>query len=718
MARTLFFGLMLCLCVPALASAQTVAAAPEPTLRGASDANWQSFDDLVAGAKSSMMSAPETALQKARIATEFATQHTGDERRNEALATALWLEAEALTRMNRVAEGRTTLDRAIRLAQTDGKLTKLDGDLALSLARLGEATGDLGLALRSLHKAHDTFAQLGEARGRAMALQGLGSIYDQARDFEREIEYYRRASQVYSDPALDLSAANNIGFALQQLGRYDAAIADFKRALAIAGAMKSTFLQARVLTNLAAVYAKTHRFDEAETAANQALRLLGPRDENGWAPFVWGVKAQLEFERQSIDDAAIYLERAFRGVDLTTTIAPFRDIHEIAYKVYRIKGDYTLAIAHLEAFKRLDDEGRTLSASANLALRAAQFDFAAQRLEIAQLRTDQLKRDISLRESRATTQIAIYGGLAVLSILLLIGIAWSNVSVRRHRNEIAQSNIALTKTVAERDTEIHRRTAVEAELRKAKEKAEQGNRAKAQFLANMSHELRTPLNAIIGFSEVISNEMLGPVGTTPYKTYAGDIYTSGQHLLSILNEILDMARIDSGKVGLTEAEFVLSDAIQAALRVLGEDASGKAVRFVGAENRLALRGDERMVRQIVINLVSNAIKYTRDDGLIEVAIERAKDGCGADLIVRDNGIGIPPDKLALVMEPFSQVNDAFVRGKGGIGLGLSIVKSLAELHGGSLTLTSKVDLGTMARVHFPADRVLEPRKDPVQALAS
>ncbi|HXP23765.1 MAG TPA: ATP-binding protein [Candidatus Sulfotelmatobacter sp.] len=703
MSKTLLAILVLCLLGPAFAGANE----PAPSARVNEDSDWKDFNELVASAKSSMMGNPEAALAIARNAAAFAQNHPGSAHQTEALATSLWLEAEALTRMNRVPEARSTLDHAIQLATQNHKITKLDGDLALSLARIADNSGDVALALRSLHKAHDIFASLGEARSQAMALQGLGSIYDEAHDFDREIEYYHRASRVYSgDPALELSAANNVGFALQQLGRYDEAIADFRRALEISSSLHSDFLKARVLTNLAAVYAKRHQFSNADKAANDALRLLGKNDQNGWAPFVWGVKAELEYERGALDAAASDLEKTFRGVDLSTTIAPFRDIHEIAYKVYRAKGNQPLALAHLEAFKRLDDEGRSLSASANLALIGARFDFATQQLEIEHLKSEQLKRDISLRESRAATQTAIFSSLLLLSILLIMWISWRNLSVRRHRNEITRANITLTKTLAERDIEIERRIEIESELRQAKDAAEEANRAKAQFLANMSHELRTPLNAIIGFSEIMSNETLGPVGTQAYKGYASDIVASGRHLLSILNDILDMARIDAGKITPADDDLVLGDVVENALRVFADEVRepGKKIRVSSANPDLRVRADERMLRQILINLISNAVKFTRNNGLIEIRIEPTEDGI--DLVVRDNGIGIPEDKLALVMEPFGHADDAFARSRGGIGLGLPIVQSLVTLHGGRFSLASKPNEGTTATVHLPADRVL------------
>jgi tetratricopeptide (TPR) repeat protein len=353
MFKTILIGLMVCLLGSAQAAAQIFAAAAEPTLELRRDSDWKSYDDLIAGAKTAMMANPEAALQQARIARTFAQTHSDSSRWATAFATGLWLEAEALSRMNRVDEAQPLLDRAIQIAGRGGKPAKLNGDLALSLARIAVVKGDIALSLKSYHDAHRIFAAIGDARGQAMALQGLGSIYDQAHDFARSIEYYRKAVQVYSgDAAVDLAAANNVGFALQELGRYDEAIAHFRRALEIGKSLNSPFLRARVLTNLAVVYTRRHQFDAAEAAADEALRLLGRGDESGWSPFVWGVKAQLEYERQSIDDAAIYLDQAFRGIDVATTISPFRDLHEVAYKVYRAKGDYSLALAHLEAFSR------------------------------------------------------------------------------------------------------------------------------------------------------------------------------------------------------------------------------------------------------------------------------------------------------------------------------------------------------------------------------
>jgi signal transduction histidine kinase len=692
------FVILIVLCVLGATDAGAAAAAQAPgDARGSQD-----LGALVADAKKTMMADPKAALQKAQDAEAIAERFAKSPRRDEAVATSLWLEAEALTRMNRTGDARVILDRAMKLVGRGGKITKLDGDLALANARIAGTDGDVALALKSYQSAHDIFAKLDEPRKQAIALFGLGAIYDEAHDFNREIRYYSEAGRIYSeDPAIELSVANNVGFAMQQLGRFDEAITNFKRALEIGKSLKSPFLEANILTNIAHVYAQQHRFTYATQAADQALTLLGKNDPNGGAPFVWGVRAEIELERGAIDAAAHDLDKAFRGVDLKTTIAPFRDLHEIAFKVYRAQGNYSLALAHLEAFKRLDDAGRSLTASANLALMAAQFDFATEQFEIERLKADQLKRDISLRESRAATQRVIFSAVLLGALLLLVWIGWRHLLVRRHRNVIRQKNKALTQTLAERDIEIERRIEVEQDLRVAKKSAEEANRAKSHFLANMSHELRTPLNAIIGFSELMAH---GAIKGPKLQEYSADINASGQNLLTILNDILDMARIDAGTVELDESELALGDIVEDVVRETAEGATAKTICFEDGNHDVRLMADDKRIRQILVNLLSNAVKFTSESGRIAVRIEMAGDG--VEIVVGDNGIGIPEDKLATVMEPFGQAESAYARLHGGVGLGLPIVNSLARLHGGRFTLTSEPGRGTQARVHLPMERVL------------
>ena len=240
----------------------------------------------------------------------------------------------------------------------------------------------------------------------------------------------------------------------------------------------------------------------------------------------------------------------------------------------------------------------------------------------------------------------------------------------------------------------------------AKESAEAANRAKSEFLANMSHELRTPLNAIIGFSDLFVRKMFGPLGAAQYETYARDINDSGKHLLEIINDLLDMSRIEAGRVELDEVPVDLPDAIDSCLRLFTERAREGEVTITKeiAENLPALRADDRILRQIVMNLVSNAVKFTPKGGRVWVKAARAREG-GISLVVADNGIGIAQADLEKITEPFQQAEGGLNRRYEGTGLGLALVKRFAELHGGTLDIQSVLDEGTKITVTFPVTRV-------------
>jgi signal transduction histidine kinase len=243
-------------------------------------------------------------------------------------------------------------------------------------------------------------------------------------------------------------------------------------------------------------------------------------------------------------------------------------------------------------------------------------------------------------------------------------------------------------------------------MQMAKETAEAANRAKSEFLANMSHELRTPLNAIIGFSEMFVQKMFGPLGSGQYEAYSRDINRSGKHLLDIVNDLLDMAKIESGRVELNDAPVDVSEVIDACLRLFDERArdGGLTIAKEIAECLPALRADERIVRQIVMNLVSNAVKFTPKGGRVRVTAQRTPNR-GLSIIVADNGIGIAAEDLEKVTEPFQQAEGGLDRRYEGAGLGLALVKRFAELHGGSLAIESVLDEGTTTTVTFPVYRI-------------
>lgn len=254
--------------------------------------------------------------------------------------------------------------------------------------------------------------------------------------------------------------------------------------------------------------------------------------------------------------------------------------------------------------------------------------------------------------------------------------------------------------------EITDERAAEEALLAARRSAEEANRAKSRFLAGMSHELRTPLNAIIGFAELILSEIYGPLGNARYRDYLEDIRSSGRLLLNLLNDILDLSKVEAGMMELVERDMNTRGLLQDCLRMLEGRARTAQVELrldVGADLPL-LRCDERRVRQIVINLLANAVKYNRPGGEVLLEAQRRDDG-GLDLIVSDSGIGLSSEDVARVFQPFVQIGSEENDGPSeGVGLGLPLCRELIEMHGGTIALTSTLGAGTQVTVSFPAER--------------
>ncbi|MFO1190467.1 MAG: PAS domain S-box protein [Alphaproteobacteria bacterium] len=259
--------------------------------------------------------------------------------------------------------------------------------------------------------------------------------------------------------------------------------------------------------------------------------------------------------------------------------------------------------------------------------------------------------------------------------------------------------VAVARDVSERER-------TESELRAAKQRADIANRAKSAFIANISHELRTPLNAILGFSDIIRKQLLGTGTVDRYAEYANDIHTSGSHLLAIINDILDLSKIEAGQSVLDENEIELSTAIAASLRLVAERANQGGVQITTdiPAGMPRIRADQRKLKQILINLLSNAVKFTNPGGAVTVAA-RCCEG-GVEIIVADNGIGMVPDDIPHALMPFTQLDGTLARKYEGTGLGLPLAKALAELHGGSIEIESAVGRGTTVHLRLPPSRIL------------
>jgi two-component system cell cycle sensor histidine kinase PleC len=267
--------------------------------------------------------------------------------------------------------------------------------------------------------------------------------------------------------------------------------------------------------------------------------------------------------------------------------------------------------------------------------------------------------------------------------------------------------LAMLEFRAEKDAliaEIEEEKSISDEARR---RAEAANVAKSRFLATMSHELRTPLNAILGFSEVMKSELLGPIENDSYREYAGSIHDSGRHLLQLINEILDLSRIEAGRYELHEEPVRLSDLLEDCLRLLHLRAQNKGLTIAleFARGLEQVWADERAIRQVCLNLMSNALKFTPRGGRITLILSATEDG-GQMLSVKDTGPGIAKEEIPRVMQAFGQGSLAHQNAEGGTGLGLPIVQNLVALHGGTFELRSELRKGTEAIVCLPKSRVL------------
>jgi signal transduction histidine kinase len=292
------------------------------------------------------------------------------------------------------------------------------------------------------------------------------------------------------------------------------------------------------------------------------------------------------------------------------------------------------------------------------------------------------------REQRATVdQLAAIAGVA--AVLLVALLAFGGLSVvqmwrlERHRERL---------------------TALSENLRAAQQAAEAANHAKSQFLANMSHELRTPLNAVIGFSQVLEGQMLGPLGVPRYREYATDIRSSGEYLLSIISDILDLAKIEAKEITLERTRFELQATIKTCCTLVAKraDQGQVSIEVAPLPHLPALLADQLRVKQVLINLLSNAVKFSPPGGRVGISAGIGADG-GIAISVADNGVGMTAEEVTLALQPFRQVNASVAARNEGSGLGLPIATSLMEMHGGTLHIDSMPGRGTTVTINFPPD---------------
>lgn len=659
-------ALMLGIALPSLAAAQPVARLTNDETVSA-----------LAAAKDAMRADPARARSLAEQVERHARAMPPSKATGLTIAEAEWLQGEALLRLNAPEQAAPKINDAIGLLDRTRVRGKLYGDLLLSRGGVATSKANVAQTLSDYQIAHNIFRSLREFRSQAIALQLIASLYREAGDWSSALKYDTESLEVYNkDPGLNVFRFNNQGNSLRQMGKPVEAQTEYRRALAIARRLKSNTLVAAILGNIARGQLEANQLDRADRTIADGLKLAEHGEARPWRPQFLAIAAQSALQRGNLNRAADLISRSFAGIDLATTTLAYVEAHGTAYRVYAKLGHTSLALAHLESLKRLDDKKASLAASTNTALMAARFDYANQNLKIANLKAEEARRQFQFERARADLQRWVIVGILIAAAAAGIAMLIALITIRRSRNEVRDANIVLAST----------NTALEKALA-----------AKTEFLATTSHEIRTPLNGILGMTQVMLADRALP----------GDIadrlrvvHTAGVTMKALVDDILDVAKMESGKLTIEAVPMDLIATLNEVAALWQGQADAKGLEFAVdlAEAPQLVEGDPARMRQIVFNLLSNALKFT-SQGSVQLRAVRVGDMI--EIAVADTGIGIPPDKLEQIFESFSQVEAGTTRKFGGTGLGLAICRNLARAMGGDIRVESTQGMGSRFVVSVP-----------------
>ena len=633
------------------------------------------FDALVEQARAAMLTDPHAA---ARVAAdgERAAAALPPAARARALATALWLQGEARYRYDDYAGAAPLIERARAAARMGAPGSKLEGDILLTSGSLHGLRTEVAAALADFQRAHRIFRRVGDARGQAISLICLSTLYKDAKDYDAALKYLREALESYrADPKLAITIYNNRGVILQSAGRFSEAAVEFENASILAGPLKSPAIRLQLLRNQARNSLAEGNLAGADQRIASARALASRTD--GPDPILLAIAARAMQQHGRVSEAARLIDRAFVNVDLSSTPLLMREAHETAFQIFHAMRREDKALAHLAALKRLDDEATKLATETSSALLAARFDSANQDAKIARLRDAErlrVARDALQRAKNERTLFLLGGGAAAV-IMLLLGIGL--VTLRRSRDRVRAANDGLAIT--------------NAALGKALA-------AKTEFLATTSHEIRTPLNGILGMTQV----MLADAALAgPTRDRLTVVHGAGLSMRALVDDILDVAKMETGNLGLEVAPFDLRACLTDATRIWDAQARDKGLTFAVDLDRCPARveGDAQRVRQIVFNLLSNAVKFTAT-GSVRLVANLADDG-RIRLAVSDSGIGIAPEKQAEIFESFRQADTSTTRRFGGTGLGLAICRNLVIAMEGAISVDSVPEGGATFTITLP-----------------
>ena len=659
------------LCLPLLAVALSILPAV-PATASASD-----FDVMVAQVRSDMLVDPFKAAEGAERALDVAGREKNERERSIRRATALWLQGEATNRLGRPVDALRPLAAARALADRFDPGSLLLADILLAEGSALTDAARVTEALSTLQSAHALYLKLKQGRSRAKALILIAMLYDAARDYGSALRYLQQAQDAHAaDPGLSVAIQNGRGLALRELDRPHEAVKAFALAREIARAMGSSPVVALSWGNTANALLQAGDVPGATAAIRQGLVAARDPAASAIRPQLVQSAADAALRIGEVDRAYRLIEERFRGVDFGRTVIADRDAHETAYRVYLARGDTALALRHLAALKRLDDQATQIARSTSAALAAARFDYTNQELRIAKLKATDLARSVAFERAAARTQWQIFVGAALGTALVIVLLAVALVTIRRSRNVVRAAN---------------------ADLEVTNGKLEKALAAKTEFLATTSHEIRTPLNGILGMTQVMIADRSVDAAT---RERLALVHGAGTTMRALVDDILDVAKIETGKMTIEARDIDVVATVRDAARMWRDQAVAKGLSF---DCRVDLddpwvTGDAARLRQIVFNLLSNAVKFTAAGGIV-LSLERG-DG-RLRLTVADTGIGIAREAHEVIFESFRQADAGTTRQFGGTGLGLSICRNLARAMGGDVTVESEAGEGALFTLDLP-----------------
>lgn len=639
------------------------------------------FEAAIKVANDNMVSHPDQAIEAGKDAQSLATN-------DEMRATALWIQAEALLRSDRGDEALVKIREASTISERLNAAPLLRGNILLTRGAVEVELGMVALAVENYQRAFRFFQQSNDDRKQAFTLLALAELYRQGSDFNSALRYYQRGMEVYQgDSVFTLSLMNNRGNVLQDMGDSKAAVVEYQRALAEERKVESAYWRAIILNNMARSLIATGALDAADRAIAQGFETANQVGGEGALDNLNVVGALLALERGQIDKARALIETRFREVDLKQTTLGSRAAHNTAYAIYNRLGLTTQALAHLEALRRLDDQANRIATSTRAALMSARFDFANQELRIANLKAEELRRNVAFERSRAQAQQTIFI-VAALGTLLVFGLlAYNLIATRRSRNEIR---------------------AAHSELEITNVRLEKALAAKTEFLATTSHEIRTPLNGILGMTQVMLAD--GSVSGR-LKDRIDIVHGAGLTMKALVDDILDVAKMETGHLSVSLEPTDLHATLGEVTRMWEEQAHAKGLAFMLDVSNAPrwVETDPGRLRQIAFNLLANALKFTEGGGITLRVMQRGEgDGARLLMAVRDTGIGIATEKQHDIFESFKQVDSGTTRKYGGTGLGLAICRNLARALGGDIVVDSVEGEGATFTLDIPLRPAVAP----------